>query len=197
MFPFTDLFSWSLPMFTNNFQNMYSSIMFSLLPVSILYGTSNNTFPTCTCNFTVMLECFLFTYTALILTISVSPSCDSGSMSISTSWTAQFLLLQHTFLKCPVLLHAVHIFPYAGHCLAAWLCLQYLHGHLWCVVICASVPRVLFDSVLFLFYQMPWFLSDHSTPPPAPSVPQFLAHTSTSLLVICTLLFLDISSLII
>ena len=130
--------------------------MFPLLPVSILYGTSNNVFPTCICNFAVMLDCFLFTYTELRLTISVSPSCVSyGSLSISTSWTVWFLLLLHTLLKCPVSLHAVHIFPNAGHCLGAWFCPQYLHGHLWYVAICASHPWVLFDSVLFFIYQTP------------------------------------------
>ena len=122
MFPFTNHFSSSLPMFANNFQNMYSSIMFPSLPVSILYETSNDVYPACICNFAIMLDHFLFTYTALILTISVSSSWDSASMSISTSWTAWLLLLLHTFLKCPVLPHATHIFPYTGHCLGAWLC---------------------------------------------------------------------------
>ena len=109
-------------------------------------------FPPAFAIFAIMLDHFLFTYTELILTISVSSSCDSASMSISTSWTAWLLLLLHTFLKCPVLLHAAHIFLYTGHCLGAWLCLQYLHGHLRCVATCTSVPQVLFDSVPFFYF---------------------------------------------
>ena len=198
MFPFTDHFSWSLPMFANNFRNMYSSIMFPSLPVSILYETSNNIFPACVCNLAIMLDHFLFTYTELILTISVSSSCDSASMSISTSWTTWLLLLLHTFLKCPVLLHAAHVFPYTGQCLGAWLCLQYLHSHLQCVATCASLPQVLFDSVPF-FYLSNIFISVRSfnTAACALCALTLLAHACTSSLVICTLLVLDISSLII
>ena len=172
--------------------------MFLSLPVSILYGTSNDTFPTCICNFAVMLDHFLFMYTELICTISVSPSCDSGSMSISTSWTAWFFCSytpSWSALSCCMLYTFCHMLGIVLVC--GFVC-----------IICMSISGVLQSVPLFpgcsLFqssfslYQMPWFLSDHSTPPPAPSVPQvFLAHASTSSLVICILLFLEVSSLII
>ena len=158
MFPFTDLFNCSLLMFANSFWNMYSSIRFPSLPMSLLYGISNTVLPTCISNFVLMSDLVLFIYNELILTTSVSSPCDSSSISISTSCTMQFLLLLHTFLKCPILLHAAHVFPYARHCLGAWLSPQYLHSRLWCVAMCASLPQLFFDSVSFLLYHMPWFL---------------------------------------
>ena len=119
-------------------------------------------------------------------------------MSISTSWTAQFLLLLHTFLKCPVLLHAAHVFPYAGHCLGGWLCLQYLHGCLWCVAICISLPWVLFGSVPFFILSNALIsVRSFNTIACALCASTLLAHASTSSLVICTLLVLDVNSLII
>ena len=119
-------------------------------------------------------------------------------MSISTSWTAWFLLLLQTFLKCPVLLHAAHIFPYAGHCLGLWLCPQYLHGCLWCVATCTSLCWVLFDSVPFFILSNTLIsVRSFNTAACTLCALTLLAHDSTSLLVICILLVLDVSSLII
>ena len=54
-------------------------------------------------------------------------SALSWAASCSTSFMVLALLLLHTALKWPILLHSVHLFPYAGHCLGGWLLPQYLH----------------------------------------------------------------------
>ena len=71
---------------------------------------------------------FLFKCTKLILTVSISPALYSCISSISSLFTALSLLLWHTFLKCPVLPHHVHVLPYDGHCLGVCNPPQYLHG---------------------------------------------------------------------
>ena len=117
MFPFTNLFNCSSLMFLNSFQNMYSGMRLPSLPVSILYRISYAVLPTCISKFAIISYHFLFKYSELILTISMSSPWESGPICISTSCTTQFLLLLHTFLKCPILPHVANIFPHAGHCL--------------------------------------------------------------------------------
>ena len=126
--------------------NMYSGMKLPSLPVSIVFGISNAVSPTCISKSAIISDHFLFKYNELILIVSMSSPWDSGPISISTSCTMQFLLLMHAFLKCPVLLHAVHVFPYAGHCLGVWPPPQYLHGCLWCVALFASLPSVFFGT---------------------------------------------------
>ena len=117
--PFLDLFSCSSFIFLKSFLNVYSGIMFPSLPVSILYGISTVVSPTFVSKCAVISDRFLFKYTELILTVSISSSWGSCTISISTSCTTQSLLLLHTFLKWPVFPCPMHVFPYAGHCLGA------------------------------------------------------------------------------
>ena len=81
----------------------------------------------------LLLTNFLFKCTELILTVSVSSSWEFCAISTSALCTMWYLLLLHTFLKWPIFLHPVHVFPYAGHCHGACIPLHYLHGHLLCV----------------------------------------------------------------
>ena len=138
----------------------------------------------------------LFKYTELILTVSISSSWGSCTISISTSCTTWSLLLLHTFLKWPIFPHLPHVFPYAGHCLGAWLPPQYLHGHLWDVWCVVSLYQLLFgfwaililsnlcDSVIS--FNMAACVHCTST---------LLAHANTSSLVVSSLLLLVVSSL--
>ena len=54
-------------------------------------------------------------------------SALSWAASCSTFLMVLALLLLHTTLKWPILLHSVYLFPYARHCLRGWLQPQYLH----------------------------------------------------------------------
>ena len=168
------------------------------LPVLILYRIFNAILPSCVSKCAIISDHFLFKYNELTLMISMSSPWESGTISISTSCTVQFLLLLHTFLKCPILLHAVHTFPYAGHCLGVWPPPQYLHGHLCCVAMFDSLTWVFFDSGAFLtlsnvLVSVMSFNMDTCNL----YTSTLLAHANTSMLVICSLLFLDINSLII
>ena len=100
---------------------------------------------------TLLVTHFLFKYNELILTVSMSSPWESGPISISTSCTVQFILILHTFLNSPILLHVAHIFPYAGHCLGVRPPPQYLHGCLWCVVVFILYPRYFLLWCIFNF----------------------------------------------
>ena len=107
-------------MFLNSFQNMYSGMGLPSLPVSILYRISNAVLPACISKCAVISDCFLLKHNELTLTWFLCLLLGSLAPSlISTSCTMQLLLLLHTFLKFPILPHAAHIFPYAGHSLGA------------------------------------------------------------------------------
>ena len=112
----------------NNFLNMYQGIMLPSLPVSILYRTAILLLPVCVSNLAVSINQFLFMYTELILTVSISSCLYSTYTSYSISLTTLLLLLWQTFLKCPTLLPSAHILLYAGHCLGWWIPPQYLHS---------------------------------------------------------------------
>ena len=98
------------------------------LPVSTLYGTIILFWPVDIFKLVVSMEWFLLNCIAFMLTGSMlfSPAL-SWTTSCCTSFTALVFLLLHTALKWPILLHSVHVFPNAGHCLRGWLLLQYWH----------------------------------------------------------------------
>ena len=83
---------------------------------------------------------FLSKCTESILAVSSSPSLYPCDASSSSYFTAQPLLLWHTFLKCLVLPQPAHVFPYAGHCLGTCTLPQYWHGH--CCDVRPSGPLV-------------------------------------------------------
>ena len=112
----------------NNFLNMYHGIMLPSLPVSILNGIVILLLPVHISNLVVSINWLLFLYTELILTISISSLLYSWDISCSITLTTLLLLLQQTFLKCPTLLHSVHILPYAGQCLSWCVSPQDLYG---------------------------------------------------------------------
>ena len=129
-----------------------------------------------------------------MLTDSMSSSVLSCNVSYSTSFIALVLLLLHTFQKWPILLHSMHIFPYAGHCLSGWVLPQYLHicfdGVLGCVdLLWLSLWEYL--DILILsnsFITADWALCTSSI---------IFAHDKIFSLVIVTFLFVVVSSLII
>ena len=131
-----------------------------------------------------------------MLTVSISSSLGSGATSISTSWTAQFLLLMHTFWKCLIFPQLVHVFPYAGHCLSALLPPQYLHGCLWyvCLVGSASHLPLGFWASLTLSNFCASIMS-FKIAACALCTSIHLAHSSMSSLFICSLLFFAVNSL--
>ena len=73
------------------------------------------------------MEQFLLNCTEFMLTNSMSSSVLSCTVSCSISFTTLFLMLLWTFQKWSILLHSVHIFPYARHCLGGYVLPQYLH----------------------------------------------------------------------
>ena len=80
-------------------------------------------------------------------------SALSFAASCSTLFTAGALLLLHTTLKWPILLNSVHLFPYAGHCLRAWLLPQYLHISFVGIFVC-MVCLVLSSCVFFTTFSL-------------------------------------------
>ena len=130
---------------------MYQGIMLLSLPASILYGIITLLSHVCVSNLAVSIDQFLFMYTGLILTISISSSLYSWDTSCSISLTTLLLLLWQTFLKHPTLPHSVHVLPYAGHCLGWWIPPQYLHGcHcvVWFTGTLVLLSFVFFDSLI-------------------------------------------------
>ena len=90
----------------NNFLNTYQDIMLPLLPVSILYGTVSFCYHLYTCLILQLtLTDFMFICTESIPTVSISPLLYSWDISCSISFITLHLLLQQTFLKCPILPH--------------------------------------------------------------------------------------------
>ena len=80
----------------------------------------------------------------------------------------------------------------------AWFCLQYLHVHLWYVSICASLLGCsLIQSSFFILSNALISVRSFNTTTHALCASTLLAHASTSLFVIGTLLVLDVKSLII
>ena len=92
-------------MFGKSLLDIYHVIMLFPLPVSVLYGTIILLLPTHVSNSTVNYDQFLFICTESMLTVSILPSLYSWDVSNSISFIALLLLLQHTFLKCPILPH--------------------------------------------------------------------------------------------
>ena len=90
--PFIVFLSSSSVTFLNSFLNVYHSIILPLLPVSILYGITILLIITDFCS-NEPNQYSLFSILPLL----------SWEISTSISFTTLFLLLWHTFLKCPVL----------------------------------------------------------------------------------------------
>ena len=170
--------------------------MLPSLPVSILYGISVTVLPTCIFRCAVINDLFLLRYIEFILTVSISSSWGSGITSTSTSWTALLFLLMQTFWKLPIFLQLAHNFPYAGHCLGAWLPPQYLHGCLWKAwhVVCISCLSLDFQTNLTLsnFCVLERLLNIAAC---ALCASIYLAHNNTSSLFVCSLLFFAVNSL--
>ena len=133
---------------------MYSGMIWLLLPVSTVYGTIILFGPSDVFKFTVSMEQFLLKWIELMLTESMLFSSTlSWTASCSTSFMTLALLLLHIALKCPILLHSVHVFPYAGHCLGRWLLPQCLHICFVGIVVCMCFPGlplcVCFSFIIF------------------------------------------------
>ena len=143
--------SWDSVPFGNNFLNIYQGIIFLSLPVSISYGITMLLLPMHIPNLVFSIGQFLLRHTELILTISRSSSVYSCDTSYSISLITLLFLLWQTFWKCHILLHSIHVLPYAGHCLGWCVSLQYLHGcH--CALCCIGILTLLsftFWTVLF------------------------------------------------
>ena len=124
-----------------------------LTPCIYLYGTIILLLSAFVSNSAVNSDWFLFICTASILTVSILPSLYSWDVSTSISFTAPLLLLWHTFLKCPVLPHATHIFLYAGYCLGRCTLPQYwcgCHYNIWPTGSLAVSSFALFNTFIFL-----------------------------------------------
>ena len=196
MLLFIEPFSCSSGISLNSFLNIYNGIMLPSLWVSILYGISVTVLPTCIFRCAVINDWFLLRYIEFILTVSISSSWGSGITSTSTSWTVQFLLLMQTFLKWPIFLQLVHDFPYAGHCLGAWLPPQYLHGCLWnawCVVSISHLSLGFWTNLTLSNFCASGRLLNIAACALCASI--CLAHNNMSSLFICLLLFFAINSL--
>ena len=129
--------------------HMNNGIIFPLLLVSILCGFTMELPPDCISSLAINNDQFLFKCTELILTVSILSSLHSCDSSIASPFTALSLLLQHTFLKCPVLPQPMHVLLYARHCLSMCILPQYLHGH------CCAVDLVdIFAVFLCPFYHL-------------------------------------------
>ena len=158
--------------------------------MSIWYGISVAVSPTCIFRWAVINYQFLVMYIEFILTVSTSSSLGSGATSISTSWTAWFLFLMHTFWKWPIFLQPVHDFPYAGHCQGAWLPPQYLHGCLWYVCLDVSASHLPFGFWASLtLSNFCASVMSFNTAACVLCALIHLAHNSTSSLFICSLSF--------
>ena len=83
-----------------------------------------------------------------MLTNSMFSLATPWTASCSTSFMALVLLLLHTAQKWPNLLHSVHIFLYARHCLRQWLLLQYLLICFIGVLICVLLLRLSLHAFL-------------------------------------------------
>ena len=127
--PFNGLFELSFCNVFKSLLNMYHSIMLLSLPISILYGIVTLLLPACISNSAVNSDQFLLICTESILIVSILPLLYSSDVSSSISFTTLLLLLLHTFLKCCILPHPAHIFPYTGHCLSRCTLPQYWHGY--------------------------------------------------------------------
>ena len=90
-------------------------------------------------NLAVSIGWLLLKHNELILTVSRSSSVYSCIPSCSISLTTLLFLLWQTQQKCSILLHSMHILPYAGHSPGGCIPPQYLHGFcavlLWCIAI--------------------------------------------------------------
>ena len=198
MLPFMDPFSCSSDIFLNSFLNIYSGIMLPSLPISILYGISTVVLPTCISRCAVISNRFLFRYTELILTVSIPSSWGSWhtspfpthalhglSYSCIPSWSGLF---SHIWCK---------FFHRAGHCLGAWLPPQYLHGCFWytgCVVSLSWLPFGFWAILILSNFCDSVILFNMAACAHCTST--LLAHANTSLIVVCLLLSLAVSSLI-
>ena len=77
-----------------------------------------------------------------MLTYSMSLPELSCIVSLSTSYMALVLLILHTFQKCPILLHFMHVFQNARHCLSGYVLPQYLHVCFKGVLDCVDLLRL-------------------------------------------------------
>ena len=132
--------------------NIYQGIIFLSLPVSISYCITMLLLSTDVFNLAVSIEWLLLKHTEFILTISRSSSVYSYVTSCSISLTTLLFLLWHTLQKCAILLHSMHVLPYAGHCLGGFVPPQYLHScHgvlLWCIGIFVLFSLTFLDTFI-------------------------------------------------
>ena len=127
-----------------------------------------------------------------MLTNLMSLPASSWTASCSTFFMALVLLLLHTTWKWPILLHSMHVFPYARHCLGRWLLPQYLHICFMGILICVLLLRLSFHIFLAILILSNFFASVRLfiTMDCALCTSTLLAHANTSSLEMTLLLYL-------